>query len=93
MKDTPNKDFVYIGIAPYSTINYELEKSNGRIRVGPAFNNIGELISDWGWTVGMYELCNDEHKPVEATIVKDPDGKPITLEKAIAKVHYIMGGP
>ncbi len=84
-KDTPNSDFVFVGNTGYGRINQLVETSNGTLRVGPVRDpNTGEYKPQWAsFLVGMYKMCNKTSVPGSDRIVKDIDGRRITLERAL----------
>lgn len=89
-----DSEFVFVGNTTYDHINNELEKSNGKLRVGPVLDpHTGEYMPLWGGMAGMYAMCNATSVPGEARIVKDLEGRRITLEMAIEKCSAFMHAP
>ncbi|MBU2637348.1 MAG: hypothetical protein KJ955_00055 [Nanoarchaeota archaeon] len=81
-----NAEFVFVGNTTYDHINDELETSKGTLRVGPVLDpHPGEYRPEWHGMnlIGMYQMCNKTSVPGEARIVKDLDGRRITLERAL----------
>ena len=78
-------EFVFVRNISYGHLNDELERNTtGSLRVGPVLDpNTGEYKPQWPVMVGMYAMCNATSVPGEARILKDRDGRRITLERAL----------
>lgn len=83
---TANKDYVFAGNAPYESVNENLARGDCGFRIGPVIDpHSGEYMPLWQGLVGLYELDNEKCTPGEASVVRDSNGRKITLESALEK--------
>ncbi len=78
-----DEDFLFMGNIGYGSFNWAREKEGLRdgLRIGPALDpRTGEYTTQWPTMVGYYVLRG---KISESAIVRDTEGRPITLDMAI----------